>query len=125
MKKFALLLLALVGFAITAQAQLTRTEYKLFKVDMASGYSRPTSTVGDISGGLNLSIEPKFNIFDQIAVGVKFEAAALASGSQTSGVVVLMRNTSLTGEYYFGQKTVRPYIRYRSGNLPGGSIQHQ
>ncbi|TAE31744.1 MAG: hypothetical protein EAZ91_06420 [Cytophagales bacterium] len=110
MKKSLLwLALVLTVGASYAQAQT----YRKFKVDMTSGYSRPTSGVGDVSGGLNLSIEPKYNVTDQIAVGLKFEATVLASADRIGSdglLLAVVRSSSLTGEYYFGSKTVRPYL---------------
>jgi outer membrane protein W len=85
--------------------------YKRFKVDVTTGYANPTGQVGDISGGLNFSIEPKYNITDQIAVGIKREAALLIAGSSNGGdgKIALLQSTSLTGEYYYGEGKVRPF----------------
>lgn len=113
----SLLLLTLTG-AIKLHAQ---NVYKPFKVDLSSGYSSPSSKTGDISGGLNFSLEPKYNITDQIAVGLKGEVALLVSGSSSgnSGQVALLRNTSVTGEYYFTMTKVRPYAGLSLGFYTG------
>jgi outer membrane protein W len=86
-------------------------KYKRFKVDITTGYANPTGQTGDIKGGLNFSIEPKYNVTDQIAIGIKREAALLVAGSANGGdgKIALLQSTSLTAEYYYGEGKVRPF----------------
>ncbi len=86
--------------------------YRPFKVDITMGYSRLTDGDADIRFGFNFSVEPKYNITDHLAAGLKIEAAGFvfASSDGDEGGVLLMRSYSLTGEYLLGTKKVRPYF---------------
>jgi outer membrane protein W len=104
-------LFALVSSLSNAQS----LSYRRFKVDVTTGYSKPA---GGLSGGFNLSIEPKFNLTDQVAVGIKIEGATLATindANSGDATVVGITSTLLTGEYYLGSQTVRPYVGIGTG----------
>ncbi|CCG99727.1 hypothetical protein FAES_1717 [Fibrella aestuarina BUZ 2] len=109
----ASLLAALTGFAQSEN-------YRAFKVDITTGYSKSSQSGTGNNGGINFSIEPKYNITDNIAVGVKVEGAVLAS-AESSGITALaiVRATQLTGEYYVGESTVRPYVGLGLGLYKG------
>ena len=50
--------------------------FQKFKVDVSLGYAKPESSETD--GGVLFAIEPKYAIIDQIAVGLRMEAAVTA-----------------------------------------------
>lgn len=115
--------LSFVVFLMTIVLSTQAQEYRLFKVDLLSGYSRP-STQG-LKAGFNLSLEPKFYISNHLAIGLKIEGVLLASVSNTNtedGKLSALRSFSLTSEYYFGKKMVRPYIGIGAGLYKGFSI---
>ncbi len=113
MKSFSVTPLSVTLFALLLSSGVSQAQsrgYRPFKFDITTGYSR-LSDAGDLSGGFNFSLEPKFNITDQIAAGLKVEFAFLGlatSGSET--LLAATQGTQLTGEYYFGESTVRPYV---------------
>ncbi|MEA5461055.1 hypothetical protein VB796_18480 [Arcicella sp. LKC2W] len=103
-----LTMITLFSGSCFAQSQ----NYKAFKVEFLPGYALPISSVGGIKGGFCLSLEPKYNINDNIAVGIKIEGAAVAIVTNTNsndGIVSLISSYSLTGEYYLGESGVRPF----------------
>jgi hypothetical protein len=105
----------LIFFTSIAFAQ--RTTYKLFKVDTHGGYAIPSSADA-YKGGVCLSIEPKFNITDNIAIGLKSEGAILASFDSYEddySTLSVVSSTLLTAEYYLGQKLVRPFFGGAAG----------
>jgi outer membrane protein W len=121
MKNTLRILLAITGLLLTSPTWAQSENYRAFKVDITTGYSKSTQTgTGGTSGGFNLSIEPKYNITDNIAVGFKYEIAVVAS-AEASGVTALgvLRPTLLTGEYYVGESTVRPYVGLGLGFYKG------
>ena len=106
--KQILFITLLVLTSVVSNAQ--SVAYRFFKVDFTTGYSKPA---GGLSGGFNLSVEPKFNLSDHVAVGIKIEGAALATINDAysgDATVAAMTSTLLTGEYYLGTRTVRPYV---------------
>lgn len=90
--------------------------YRKFKVDVTLGYSRIMEDVVDASYGFNFSVEPKFNVLDNLAVGLKLEAAGfILSDDEDYVTLATLPSVSLTSEYYFGKKKVRPYIGVSAG----------
>lgn len=107
---------------VTTLSHAQSTTYRLFKVDFTTGYSKPA---GGLGGGFNLSLEPKFNLTDNIAVGVKIEGAALATINNYDdgdATVSALTSTLLTGEYYLGSRTVRPYVGVGAGFYRNRSV---
>lgn len=78
--------------------------YKAFKVDLGMGYA---AGMGDLDGGLLWYLEPKYNLTDNIAVGVKLEQAALVAVANGKTAVLAVATYQLTGDYYFGDAKVR------------------
>ena len=105
-------LLVFGGATVFAQS----ANYGRFKGDITAGYSYPTDLESKF--GFNFSMEPKFNVTDNIAVGVKVEAAAFLGDSFDGGSsAIIMRSYMATGEYYFGQKKVRPFVGVGVGGI--------
>ena len=125
MKKTLLFIISL--FAITTAVQAQSTMYKPVKVDVALGYGFGNAK------GIVFAIEPKYNIQDQIAVGLRMEGAILgnieaetdASGTNTDATIDLSAISSylLTGEYYFSNSSFRPLAGLGFGAYSMGSIQ--
>ncbi|CAG5004948.1 hypothetical protein DYBT9275_03482 [Dyadobacter sp. CECT 9275] len=91
--------------------------YKPFKVDVTLGYPQMLDSDGDFNWGFVLSVEPKYNITDNIAAGLKIEAAGFVSSEIDYGVsgLLLMSSYMATGEYQFGTKKVRPFVGIAAG----------
>lgn len=116
MKKifFCLAIVTLGNF--TAQAQDGERIFKRFKGDVSLGYAAPLGPGSN--GGMLFAMEPKLAIIDQLAVGLRIEAAVMAKFSGTdiygdpqvsdakgSGSYVA------TADYYFTNNySFRPFI---------------
>jgi outer membrane protein W len=101
-------ILAIVMLASTiAFAQ----EYKKFKVGIGVGYAVPSKG----SAGALFYIEPMYRVMDNLAVGFRFESAALAgelpTATSTSVDVSAVGSYTLNGQYYFGSgSSFRPFV---------------
>lgn len=95
---------------ITGQIAFSQSaNYGRFKGDITAGYSYPTDL--DIKFGFNFSLEPKYNVTDNFAMGLKMEAAVFLGDSYDGGTsAITTRSYTVVGEYYFNQKRVRPYV---------------
>lgn len=82
--------------------------------------------------GFGGMFEPKFNLHDQIAIGVRLEGVALFGGSISGGgtsVSVGLRAVTaylLKADYFFTTTGVRPFVglglgMYNSGGTSGGT----
>lgn len=101
--------------------------YKPFKVDFGMGYARPQGKGS--KAGVLLYIEPKHNLMDRIALGLRTEATAMARGYadregtqfSANGEAGLSLSFLGTADYYFTNRLVRPYIGAGAGiyNLVG------
>ena len=112
---FTLITIFTINSFATAQAE----SYKAFKVDALIGYALPGSGIG---GGITLSIEPKYNLTDNIALGLQFGGSFFASGGSTLSLN-LSEHYLLTGEYYFGDRKVRPFAGIGAGLYNVGSLE--
>ena len=118
MKKVLLSLITIFAVNSLASAQV---DIESFKVDAMMGYAKPSA--GTAGGGFNLAVEPKYNLNDNIAVGLQFGLTFLGSGSD-SGILSIsaLKNYSLTGEYYLGESRVRPFAGLGAGLYQTGSF---
>ena len=109
MKKLFVIAILLCGI-LTANAQ----DFKAFRVDLGLGYAIPKD-----GGGVILSVEPKYAVIPNVAVGLRFELAGMAqatyevvNGQVTkdgSASVKLNGSYLLTGDYYFTNNNFRPF----------------
>jgi outer membrane protein W len=99
--------------ALSASAQ----EFKPFKVNISLGYAAPVGT--GASGGVLISLEPKYGLSDAIDLGLRLETAVVAqsvnvsgSGSNANGTAQVKAFGSylLTGNYLFSTNNFRPYL---------------
>jgi outer membrane protein W len=113
MKKIPITLLSmLVVLCVDAQK---RVQFKQFKVDLSLGYAMPQGSGS--KGGALLAVEPKYEILDQLSVGMRIEIAAMArgyetaSGSTSSDLEVKASGSYLlTGDYYITDNySFRPF----------------
>ena len=87
-------------------------EQNKFRVGLDFGYVMP-----DGGGGILLAIEPKYNVADNMNIGLRFESAAMAKNITTGGVDVeadLAASASYLGtfDYYFhnGSSSFAPFM---------------
>lgn len=98
-----LFLLAILAVSINfANAQ----DYKPFQLYIGVGYTVPQG-----GGGVLFDIEPAYRINDQIAVGFRWESAAMARvvGEQEASISGTSSYT-VNGKYYLGDSNFRPYV---------------
>ena len=113
-------------FAASTAVQAQSKMYKPVKVDLALGYGFGNAK------GVVFSLEPKYNIQDQIAIGLRMEGAVLggmkmeqdANGGMTDTEINLSAIASylVTGEYYFSNNSFRPLAGLGTGVYSMGSV---
>ncbi|MEW2921093.1 hypothetical protein AB1A65_06465 [Muricauda sp. ANG21] len=108
MKKLIYVFMVMASLAQWTHAQ----EQNKFRVGLDFGYVMP-----DGGGGILLAIEPKYNITDNMNIGLRFESAAMAKNVTDSGVSLeadLAASTSFLGtfDYYFtsGSSSFAPFM---------------
>ena len=139
MKRLLTLTVILV-ISKTSLAQDTITNYRIFKkfkVDISIGYAFPrdniTNSGTNLIGGALFSIEPQFAIIDQLALGVRLEAAVTAhvntNNNYSQGKSNGKANVSylMTVDYYFTKTKFRPFIGagagvYSTANLDSTTV---
>jgi hypothetical protein len=104
-----LFLLPLTLMAITATAQ----EFKPFKVNLSTGYALPTGP--GASGGLLLSVEPKYGLSDRIDLGLRYELGLIVKTytlDNQQGETTLKGASSylITGNYLLSDADFRPFV---------------
>ena len=120
-------LLFIVGlFAASTAVQAQSKMYKPVKVDLALGYGFGNAK------GVVFALEPKYNIQDQLAVGLRMEGALLggmkmetdANGVASDAEINISAIGSylVTGEYYFSNNSFRPLAGLGTGVYSLGSI---
>ena len=119
MRKLFILILLQMSFAGFAQTK-PASKKPPFKVTIAAGYALPTYQVGNtdyIKGGLVYAIEPQYELFEKLDVGLRYEQAfvqrpeyldkVLAFPTQTNSIM----SAVLTGNYVITTSgTFRPYV---------------
>jgi len=123
MKKLLLFVAIMVLGVASASAQ--SENYKAFKVDVGTLYAVPGGD--DIKAGIGFYFEPKYNVSDNIAVGLKMEWAVMGSADKDgqSYDVSALGTYQLTGDYYFGDSKVRPFVGLGTGIYSIGSVEQK
>ncbi|MHA7831789.1 MAG: hypothetical protein ACX93O_11870 [Flagellimonas sp.] len=104
MKKIIFTFLLMLAVVQVSQAQ----EEGKFRVGLEAGYTMP-----DGGGGVLLAIEPKYNIADNMNIGIRFESAAMAKNvGTTEADLTASASYSGTFDYYFnsGSSSFAPFI---------------
>jgi hypothetical protein len=112
MKRFFLLLFTLTAMTATAQ------EFKPFKVNLSTGYALPIGK--GASGGLLLSVEPKYGLSDRIDLGLRYELGLIIKAytlNNEQGETTLKGASSylITGNYLLSDTDFRPFIGAGAG----------
>jgi outer membrane protein W len=112
MKKLITFALALLVFQLVNAQETSDRIFKKFKVDVSLGYAIPQeSTGGGTKGGALFVIEPKYAVMEELSVGLRMEAAVMASISSSgqSGSAKANASYLATGDYYFSNNKFRPF----------------
>jgi outer membrane protein W len=123
MKKVLMTALILAS-VICSNAQ--STVFKPFKVDLAFGYAVPGGSGS--KGGVLFAIEPKYAINDNIALGLRMEAAVMArattdaSGQEFTGDVKASGSYLATADYYFNTNKFRPFAGLGAGIYSNAAV---
>lgn len=109
------LLAAALGLTSLAQEANNGRVFRPFKVDVSLGYAMPQGS--GAKGGVLFAVEPKYAVTEAIAVGLRFEGAAMVRGlsnasssEEVDGEVSAAGSYLATGDYYFGTKSFRPFL---------------
>ena len=120
MKKIFFAFLFMLAVAQVAQAQ----EEGKFRVGLEAGYTMPSG-----GGGVLFAVEPKYNVADNMNIGIRFESAAMAknvSAGPVSAEASLTASVSYSGtfDYYFnsGSSSFAPFLGAGAGYSSLGSI---
>src|SRR5690554_262118 len=121
-------LLSLVLIFVTGGFIATAQTYKPIKVDVGLGYAIPTKGGEGVNGGITFTVEPHYRLSDEIAVGLRFEGAALArvnnTGDEDSDAEVsVLSSYSVTGDYYLGSTKFRPFVGAGMGFFRSASLK--
>nr|WP_299074214.1 outer membrane beta-barrel protein [uncultured Allomuricauda sp.] len=108
MKKLFFAIVIVAGMTQFSNAQ----EQNKFRVGLDLGYAIP-----DGGGGILFALEPKYNIADNMNIGIRFESAALAKNITGDGLSVesnLSASASYMGtfDYYFNSGTSSPFAPF-------------
>lgn len=122
MKKFFMTAVVIAAVVFT-NAQTEQT-FKPFKVDIAAGYALPSG--GGSKGGALFAIEPKYALNDNLALGLRIEAALTAQGNFTNnemsnGDVKASSSYLATADYFFNTNSFRPFIGAGAGIFTNAS----
>ncbi len=99
---------------LTAAAQ----EFKPFKVNLSTGYALPIGK--GASGGLLLSVEPKYGLNDRIDLGLRYELGLIVKAytlDNQQGSTELKGSNSflITGNYLLSDTDFRPFLGAGAG----------
>ena len=114
MKKISTLFF-FVLFAQYAMSQYYDRDYKSFKINFSAGYSTIMPKDSGTKGGVVFSIEPKYHLLDEFAIGLRVEAVTMKpaptkfNGASTTGDVETNGSLMATGDYYFTHRDLRPF----------------
>ena len=125
MKKILIVGISLLSISLVkaqssaSSSSTTESIFKPFKVDVAFGGAIPSGS--GAKGGVLFAIEPKYAVMDQLAVGLRMEAALTARGFVSSdgesaqADVKASSSYLATGDYYFSNNTFRPFAGVGAG----------
>ncbi|SMD36370.1 Outer membrane protein W [Reichenbachiella faecimaris] len=116
MKKSLFIFLFALVISTVGYAQ----DYKPFQLYIGLGYAIP-----DGGGGILFDIEPAYRINDQIAVGLRYEAAVMAKnlGGGVEASASGVSSYTLNAKYYLGTSSFRPYIGAGLGIYTMGTVE--
>lgn len=123
MKKNILFLFVFIAIGFNSKAQ--SENFKTFKVHVSplTSFLFPAYANG-YGTGFSFSVEPAYNIDDNMTVGLRLEGAAFASGNQSSGGGALVGSYIFTGDYSFGEEINRVFAGLGLGLFNGATVNY-
>lgn len=109
MKKFTIYSLGFLLSLISFNSFSQNVTYGRFKGDITAGYAYPFDRANKF--GFAISFEPKYNITNNIAAGLRFEVPVFLEDGQ--GIIVQSWAPAI--EYYFGHAKFRPFVGALAG----------
>jgi len=119
MKKINLFL-STIGLSLLSLTSLAQSEtFKAIEWDfpLALGYAIPK----DGGGGILWFSEARYNLSDEISIGIRPQFAIMAGGDEFTSVSAV-GSYSLVGDYYFSNNTVRPFAGLGIGSFGIGTV---
>jgi len=122
-----LIILLVVGFLASANALFAQEE-GMFRVGMDLGYTIP----GSGGGGLLFYLEPKYNIKDNLNIGLRFGTAAMvrdikyySMSDEVTGTLSANVSVALTADYYFEGlgENFAPFVGGGIGSMSFASLE--
>lgn len=105
MKKLSILLF--VCFMITSLIYCQ--DYNNFKLGLGVGYVGGKGTgVNDAGGGVILTFEPAYRLSDELAIGLRLEAAVY--GKDFDGWPEVTSSITINGQHYLSSEQFRPFV---------------
>lgn len=116
--RFLALLVLITG---SASAQV----FKPFKVNLSAGYARPLES--GATGGVLLSLEPKYGLNDRIDLGLRYELALMnhATTFDNGSLISEFKGSSsfvFTGNYLLSERNFRPFVGAGVGVFTVGGV---
>lgn len=97
---------------------LNAQEYEKFKLGLGGGFAIGTSPSSSSEGqGGILSLEPAYRASDNLAIGLRLEAAAYGAGR--AGIPGGYVSITTSGQYYFNAEEFRPFVGVGLGSYLG------
>jgi hypothetical protein len=117
MKKF-ILMVALAATSMLSYAQ----DYTPFEWDILRfGYAIPSGEA--LSSGIAIGSEARYNVNNQISVGLRTEFAIYGGGDDSSASIGAAGSYALMGDYYFsGSSSKRAFAGLGLGLFSGASV---
>jgi hypothetical protein len=117
MKKLYIFLFVSLMLSSGANAQ----NYDKFKLGLGAGYAGGKGAEGITDGGgVLLTLEPAYRIIDNMAIGLRLEAALYGSGH--SGIPGGFGSITINGQYYFDVESFRPFVGAGLGSYLGSGL---
>jgi len=121
MTKITFYITILIGlFAINLSAQADN--YGPIEWDII-GFSYVLPSGDNVSGGIGIYSEPRFNLKDNISIGLRYDLAIFGSADEFGGDIGTSASYALMGDYYFGTNSnKRAFAGLGIGRFGGASI---
>lgn len=114
MKRVYILLFVSMMLTSVMNAQ----EYGKFKLGLGGGFATGTSPSSSSEGqGGIFTLEPAYRASDNLAIGLRLEAAAYGAGH--AGIPGGYGSITTIGQYYFSAEEIRPFVGVGLGSYLG------
>ncbi len=113
---------AVIGLSLSASAFALSENYSPVRIEIGSTF--PIAFGDPTLKGVGIVVEPKVNITDQIAAGLRAELGILLGGDENSAGAMAFRSYLAKGEYFFNTNDIRPFAGFGAGiyTVGAGSV---